>query len=105
MDKFKDFEAIPSQRGEEKRPAYEELHSMDKFKEDLAPPECNSSESSIDYEAIPALRVGEKRIIKISTYEELHSYIVELMRVLEEVFELGIMKGTAKRYKMEEPET
>ena len=59
-----------------------------------------SSESSIDYEDIPVLGVGQKKPIKLSTYVELHEYTLELVRILEEVFELGIMKGTAKRYKL-----
>jgi hypothetical protein len=54
--------------------------------------------SSIDYDDIPALGIGQKRSLQISTYVELHQYIQELTRILEEVFEMGIMKGTAKRY-------
>ena len=62
----------------------------------------SSSESSIDYENIPALGVGQKRLLKISTYEELHCFVRELVTILEEVYELGILKGTAKRHKVEE---
>ena len=58
-----------------------------------------SSESEIDYEDLPVLEIGKKRPIKITTYVELHSFVVELVTILEEVFELGILKGTAKRCK------
>lgn len=60
----------------------------------------SSSESSIDYEDTPLARVGQKRQLKISTYEELHLFVVELVKILETIFELGVMRGTASRYKM-----
>lgn len=60
-----------------------------------------SSESSdIDYEGIPVLSVGQKKVLKISTYIEIHDSVIQLVKILEEVFEMGIMKGTAKRYKV-----
>ena len=57
-----------------------------------------SSSDEVDYEGIPVLGVGEKRPIKLTTYVELHCFIEQLVQVLEEVFEMGILKGTAKRF-------
>ena len=57
-----------------------------------------ASNSAIDYENMPVLAVGQKKSLNIKTYIELHRYIEEITKVLEEVFELGIMKGTAKRF-------
>lgn len=64
----------------------------------------SSSESSIDYEGVPALGVGQKRNLKVCTYEELHGYILDMIKILEEVYELGIMKGTVKQYKKVKPD-
>ena len=44
--------------------------------------------------------VGQKRSFKVKTYQELHECILELVKILEEVFELGVLKGTAIRYKL-----
>lgn len=56
------------------------------------------SSSEVDYEGLPVLGVGQKKILKVKTYEELHTMIMELVRIIEEVYELGIMKGTAKKF-------
>ena len=40
----------------------------------------------------------------VSVYVELHQFIQELVSILEEVFELGILKGSAKRHKITEDE-
>ena len=64
----------------------------------------SSRESSIDYENMPVFGVGQKRSLPISTYVELHQFIQELVSILEEVFELGILKGSAKRHKITEDE-
>ena len=42
--------------------------------------------------------MGQKRSLKITTYVELHYYILEIMKIIEEVYELGIMKGSAKKF-------
>ena len=42
----------------------------------------------------------EGSVLRISTYEELHSFVEQLVKILETVFELGIMKRTPRRYKM-----
>ena len=60
----------------------------------------DSSDSSIDFENIPVFGVGEKRSLSISTYVELHEYIQQLVRMLEEVFELGVLKGSAQKYRI-----
>ena len=62
--------------------------------------ELDGSDSSIDFENVPVFGVGEKRSLNISTYVELHEYIQQLVRMLEEVFELGILKGSAKKYRV-----
>lgn len=49
-------------------------------------------------ESIPATTVGEKKGLQLFTYQELHAYILELTRILEEVYEMGVMKGTIKQY-------
>ena len=48
--------------------------------------------------------MGQKRLLRISSYKELHTVIVELVKILETVFELRILRGTATRYKMAETE-
>ena len=48
-------------------------------------------------EALPVLGVGHKRFLKVSTYVELHPYLMEIVKLLEEIFEMGILKGTAKK--------
>lgn len=58
----------------------------------------DSSCSDIDYEGIPATEVGVKKTLKVFTYQELHIYITELVKVLEEVYELGVMKGTIQKF-------
>ena len=50
-----------------------------------------SSESESGWEGIPALEIAMKRSLKITTYQELHSFIVELVILLEEVYEMGIL--------------
>ena len=58
----------------------------------------SSDSEDIDFEGIPVLGVGTKRQLKITTYIELHSFIEQLVKILEEIFEMGILKGTAKRF-------
>ena len=57
-----------------------------------------SSESEID---VPVLATGKRRSLTITTYQELHCFVEQLVAILEEVFEMGITKGTAKRYHLE----
>ena len=56
----------------------------------------SSDSDEIDYEGIPVLGVGNKKEVKIKTYIELHSFIQLIVKILEEVYEMGILKGTAK---------
>ena len=58
----------------------------------------SSSNESIDFEGIPATDVGTKKTLKVCTYQELHVYVNELIKVLEEVYEMGIMKGTIQKF-------
>ena len=62
----------------------------------------SSSEESIDYEGMPILGIGQKRRLTVTTYVELHDFVRELVKILEEVFELGILKGSAKKHRIME---
>lgn len=62
-----------------------------------SPGDTGSSGSDIDYEGIPALGVGQRKTLKVTTYIELHSFIIEITKIFEEIFEMGILKGTAKQ--------
>ena len=57
-----------------------------------------TSDDEVDYEGIPVLGVGDRRPIKVTTYIELHGFIEQFVKILEEVFEMGILKGTSKRF-------
>ena len=57
-----------------------------------------SSSDEIDYEGIPVFGVGEKKPITLTTYVELHCFIEQLVKLLEEVFEMGILRGTTERF-------
>ena len=63
-----------------------------------SPESSPESTPEVDYEGLPVLGVGQKKILKVKTYEELHTTVAELVRIIEEVYELGIMKGTAKKF-------
>jgi hypothetical protein len=58
----------------------------------------DSSSNELDYEGMP-MGVGLKRNLKVCTYEELHVFIIDIIKVLEEVYELGVRNGTIKEYK------
>ena len=61
-----------------------------------------SSPEPLEFGEVPAIDVGKRRVLKITTYEELHVHVKELVSILEEVYEVGILKGTASqaRYRM-----
>lgn len=60
--------------------------------------DSSASDTSVDYEAVPAMEVGQKRLLKVNTYAELHSYVHNIVKLLEEVYEMGIFKGTLQQY-------
>ena len=57
-----------------------------------------SSPEPLEFGEVPAIDVGKRRVLKIATYEE-HVYVKELVSILEEVYEMGILKGTASQAK------
>lgn len=50
--------------------------------------------SGMDYEGMPP-----KCYVQIYTYQELHAFINDLVKILEAVYELGIYQGSGMQYK------
>lgn len=42
-----------------------------------------------------------KATLNITTYEELLGYVQDLVKIMEEIYELGILKGTIKQYEFQ----